>query len=116
MFGMPVIYQDICLVYSPSLKKIAAEGLDKFYQYISLLLIEKPKLEDEQVNKLLESLSDFEYLFLLAERDEKDRSLICSAFEFFCGEKVTFIKEPLGIVFGPPQEKRILTQETFFGF
>jgi hypothetical protein len=31
MSGIPVIYNDICAVKSPSLKEIAAEGLERFY-------------------------------------------------------------------------------------
>lgn len=117
--GLPVIYQDICLVYSPSLKKIAAEGLDRFYQYISLLLIEKPEktaLEDQEVGKLLAQLSDFDYLLLLAKMDKEQEKTIRSAFEFFTGEKVMLIEQPYGVVFGEPSEKRILTKETFMGF
>ena len=34
--GLPIMYKDICLIYSPLLKDIAAEGLDNFYTYISV--------------------------------------------------------------------------------
>jgi hypothetical protein len=39
MSGKPVIFKDICLISSPFLKDIAAEGLSKFYEYIGLILI-----------------------------------------------------------------------------
>jgi hypothetical protein len=65
MCGLPVIYNDICLVKSPFLRDIAAEGLDKFYQYISFMTIRKPSMENEEIAKLLSPLSDFEYLVLL---------------------------------------------------
>jgi hypothetical protein len=37
MCGKPAIYSDVCMVSSPFLKDIAAEGLNKFYQYISII-------------------------------------------------------------------------------
>jgi hypothetical protein len=64
--GIPVIYEDICLVKSPFLKDIASEGLDKFYQYLSFMTIRKPSIDNEELQQLLSPLSDFEYLVLLA--------------------------------------------------
>lgn len=64
--GLPVIYEDICVIKSPSLKEIAAEGLDRFYQYLSFMTIRKPTMENEELQKLLSPLSDFEYLVLLS--------------------------------------------------
>ena len=66
MCGIPVIYNDICVVKSPSLKEIAAEGLERFYQFISFMTIRKPSMENEELKELLSPLSDFEYLVLLA--------------------------------------------------
>jgi len=37
MCGKPAMYSDVCLVSSPFLRDIAAEGLNKFYQYISII-------------------------------------------------------------------------------
>lgn len=117
LHGLPVIFEDICLVYSPKLHEIAADGLDNFYQYISATQITKPtKLEDLEIKKLLSPLSDFEYLLLLTQMDKDDYKLIKNAFEFFTKEKVTFITNPPSIVFGPVNEKRILTKENFYNF
>ena len=115
--GLPVIFKDICLIYSPLLKDIAVEGIDKFYQYLSIIQIHKPdKLEDDEIKKLLSPLSDFEYLLLLTQMDPEDNKIIKEALEFFTKEKVTFITNPPSIVFGPINEKRILTKEDFFKF
>ena len=65
MSGSPAIYNDICTVKSPFLRDIAAEGLDRFYQYLSFMTIQKPTMENEEIQKLLSPLSDFEYLLLL---------------------------------------------------
>jgi hypothetical protein len=64
--GIPVIYEDICIVKSPFLKDIASEGLDRFYQYLSFMTIKKPSMENEEIKQLLSPLSDFEYLVLLS--------------------------------------------------
>lgn len=37
LHGLPVIFDDICVIHSPRLHDIATEGLDKFYQYISVI-------------------------------------------------------------------------------
>ena len=117
MCGLPVIYRDICVVKSPSLKDIAVEGVDKFYQYISITQIHKPdKMADDDVNKLLSPLTDFEYLVLLSQMDRDDNKLIKDALRFFTGESMTFLTNPARIVFGDPTEKRILTNDDFFNF
>ena len=110
--GLPVIFKDICIIQSPKLGDIAAEGLDKFYQYISISQIHKPdKIEDDEVKQLLSPLSDFEYLLLLTQMDPEDNKLIRNT-----KEKVTFITNPPSIVFGSPAEKRILKKEDFLFF
>ena len=116
MSGSPAIYNDICTVKSPFLRDIAAEGLDRFYQYLSFMTIQKPTMENEEIQKLLSPLSDFEYLLLLTQMDEENYKLIRAAFQFFTDEQVTFITEPASIVFGPLNEKRILTKDSFPGF
>lgn len=116
MSGSPAIYNDICTVKSPFLRDIAAEGLDRFYQYLSFMTIRKPTMENEEIQKLLSPLSDFEYLLLLTQMDEENYKLIRAAFQFFTDEQVTFITEPASIVFGPLNEKRILTKDSFPGF
>ena len=111
------INKDICIIQSPKLGDIAAEGLDKFYQYISISQIHKPdKVEDDEVKQLLSPLSDFEYLLLLTQMDPEDNKLIRNSLEFFTKEKVTFITNPPSIVFGSPAEKRILKKEDFLFF
>ena len=116
MCGLPVIYSNVCVIKSPSLKDIAAEGLDRFYQYISFLTIQKPSVENTEIQQLLSPLSDFEYLILLSQMERENQSTIEAAFRFFTGEKPMIIAQPPSIVIGDPKEKRILTKENFYGF
>lgn len=94
MCGLPVMYKDICLVKSPSLREIAAEGLTRFYQFLSFMTIKKPFINENEIAKLLSSLSDFEYLMLLSQMDTNNHKLISAAFEFFTGDKPTFLYSP----------------------
>lgn len=114
--GLPVMYEDICLVKSPFLKDIAAEGLSKFYQYASFMTIEKPSMGNSELQQLLSPLSNFEYLFLLAQMEPENHKVISAAFQFFTGDKPIFINEPVSIILGDPAEKRILNKDNFQGF
>lgn len=117
MCGLPAIYKDVCLVSSPFLKDIAAEGLDRFYQYISVIMIKKPTEVQQEIAKLLSPLSDFEYLILLTQMEEQTGKLVKAALRFFTKEdKITFIANPPSILLGDPNEKRLLNSENYFGF
>ena len=116
MCGLPVMYGDICLVKSPFLKDIAAEGLSKFYQYLSFMTIKKPIMESEEIQKLLSPLSDFEYLVLLAQMEPENHKIISAAFQFFTDDKPIFLTQPTRIVLGDAAEKRVLTKDNFTGF
>lgn len=118
--GLPITYKDICLIYSPFLKEIAAEGLDKFYTYLSVLVSpEKPKNLDNnpELKALLSPLTDFEYLILSTSMDKEVHKTISAAIYFFTKDKATFVTKPTPmIVLGDVEERRYLTQETFSGF
>ena len=116
MCGLPVMYGDVCLVKSPFLKDIAAEGLSKFYQYLSFMTIKKPIMENEEIQKLLSPLSDFEYLVLLAQMEPENHKIISAAFQFFTDDKPIFLTQPTRIVLGDATEKRVLTKDNFMGF
>ena len=116
MSGSPVIYKDICLVQSPLLRNIAAEGLDRFYQYLSFMTIQKPSMDNKEVAQLLSPLTDFEYLILLTQMEKETHDLVSAAFRFFTGDQILILPDTSSIVFGDPTEKRILTNNNFQGF
>ena len=45
-----------------------------------------------------------------------NHKLISAAFQFFTGDKPTFINSPASIVLGDPAEKRVLNKDNFIGF
>lgn len=114
----PLIFKDICIIYPPKLSDIAAIGLDKFFSFISVLLIEKPvvEAEDAEASLLLERLTDFTYLIAVTQMEPDQYKLFKEAINFFSHEEVTIVTDSPSIVFGDVTEKRILTQEDFEDF
>ena len=116
--GGPVFIDDICAVYSATLGEIVDIGYDQFQQYLSILTITKPSSikNDAELNELLMSLSDFQYLLLLVSSDPQINSLVKSAFYFFTHYNATFSLEPPAIIIGPLEEKHVLDEQHFYDF
>lgn len=114
--GGPVFIEDICAVYSLTLGEIVDVGYDKFQQYLGILTATKPTdtKGDKELNKLLESISDYQYLLLMTSMDASINSLIKSAFRFFTKSSATFTLDPPQIILGPLEEKHILDEEHFY--
>lgn len=115
--GSPVFIDDICAVYPAKLGEIVDIGYSKFQQYLSVLTATKPvnrKTQDSEVNKLLDQLTDFQYILMLATIDSEMHTLLKGAFSFFIHDQVFFSTEPAQIIVGPLAEKHILTEEKFY--
>ena len=115
--GDPILLDDICAIYPATLGEIVTEGYDKFQQYLGLITSTKPVSkpgDDSEVKKMLEQLSDFQYLLMVAAIDKEVNEILKQAFMFFCHEEVMFSLEPAQVVFGPIEEKHLLTEEKFY--
>ena len=55
LYGYPLTFKDVCLVYSPVMNEIAATGLEDFYQSVSILLTTKPVGEEKEIAELKEA-------------------------------------------------------------
>lgn len=110
------MYKDVCLIYSPTLDDVASLGLETFYQCVSLLLTSKPPTEDKEQKKLLDALSDFEYLLLIAQLEPERKRILQDAFQLFTKERVTVLMDNPSIIIGDPTEKRILDKDNFYEF
>ena len=73
-------------------------------------------MENEEIQKLLSPLSDFEYLVLLAQMEPENHKIISAAFQFFTDDKPIFLTQPTRVVLGDATEKRVLTKDNFIGF
>lgn len=116
MCGVPILIDDICAVYPATLQEIVETGYDKFQMYLALLTSTKPSPKHDtapELQQILEELTDFQYLLMVASVDKITNELLKGAFRFFCHEEVIFSLEPAQIVIGPIQEKHLLTEDNF---
>ena len=117
MRGSPVFLDDICAVYPAKLGEIVDLGYDKFQQYLGILTSGKPtpkKGGDKEFNKILEQLSDFQYLLLICTMDKGMSNLVRGAFQFFTHESnIIFSLDPAQIVIGPLEEKHIIVEDNY---
>lgn len=116
--GTPVFLDDICAVYPATVGEIVDIGYSNFQKFLSALLVEKPtnrKDTDAELRKMMEELTDFQYLLILANMDIEIQTTLRDAFRFFTHEeKVIFSLEPAQIVLGPPEEKHLLIEDKFY--
>lgn len=115
--GSPVFLDDICAIYPATLREIVGLGYDTFWQYLQVLIAEKPvldKKEDSELANLIDSLSDFQYFLVMTNMDKEINQKAKEAFRFFTHESVTFSLDPAQIVVGPLEEKHLLTEEKFY--
>ncbi len=115
--GSPVFLDDICAVYPATLGEIVDEGYDNFQQYLSVITATKPTTkhdQDEELSKLMETLTDFQYILMMATIDPTIHNSLKKAFRFFIHEEVIFMLDPAQIIIGAAEEKHILTEEKFY--
>ena len=117
--GSPVFIEDICAVFPATLGQIVDEGYDNFQQYLGVLTATKPttKLDgDNELSELMEKLTDFQYVLLMANLDPQIHKILKKGFKFFTHEDAIFSLEPAQIIIGPIEEKHLLTESEFYDF
>ena len=117
--GTPVFLEDICAIFPATLREIAALGYEKFWQYVQVLTMQKPIMEgkeDNEMNQLIDSLTDFQYFLMMTNLDAEINQTAKEAFRFFTHENVIFSLEPAQIIIGPIEEKHLLLEENFYDF
>ena len=115
--GTPILLDDICAIYPSKVGEIVDLGYSIFEQYLSLIVSTKPsefKDVDDEFKKMLEQLTDFEYILFIANADLEFNQKFKEAFFFFTHEQRSFSIDPAQIVVGPLEEKHILTEEKFY--
>ena len=115
--GLPILLEDICAIYPATLREIVSVGYDTFWQYLQVLITEKPILDknkDGELATLLNDLSDFQYFLLMTNMDKEVNQKAKESFRFFTHESVSFSLDPAQIVVGPLEEKHLLTEEMFY--
>ena len=116
--GSPILLDDICAIYPATLGEIADAGYSEFQKFLGIVLTEKPLPtgKDAEMAAMLEAITDFQYLLLIANLDPTTHTLLKRAFQFFIHENATFVLDPPQIVIGPLEEKHIMNEEKFSDF
>lgn len=117
--GSPVFIDDICAVFPATLGQIVDEGYEEFQKYLSVLTATKPTTQhdaDKELKELMNKLTDFQYILLMANLDPQIHSLLKKGFKFFTHEDAIFSMNPEQIIIGPIAEKHLLTEEKFYDF
>ena len=117
--GSPVFIDDICAVYCATLGEIIDIGYSKFQQYLGVVTSTKPTVKnsaDDEMARLLDKLTDFQYLLMLSTIDAEMNKMLKEAFHFFTHENVSFSLEPPQIIVGDIESQRILTEKHFVDF
>lgn len=123
----PANFQNICKIYSPTIRQVITE--ENFLVYRKLLTLSQEEIEDEYMEKKMELsniLTPLEYLLNSSFNNKQVEALSIKAFEFFIHEPVTFIYEEKKILVGDLKkileraqsldDLRFLTSENFFDF
>lgn len=116
----PIFLDDICALYSPTIGEIVDIGYSKFQQYVSILTAEKPisqKTDDAELQKLLESLTDFQYIIMMVMTDREANQIFKEGFRFFTHEdQISFLTSPEQIIIGPLEQSNFMGEREFYDF
>ena len=115
--GTPILLDDICAIYSVTVGEIVDIGYDNFQRYLGVLTMSKPpsaSSKDPEFKQLLEQLTDYQYLLMMASLDKEVNLMLKQAFKFFTHEDIVILLDNAQIVIGPVEEKHILTEEKFY--
>lgn len=123
---LPYNFNNICYIYSPTVKEVIATK--NFNFYLKLLTISQEEIEDEFVKeqKTGEILTPLENLLNLSYNNKEIEEGAKEAFYFFIHEPITFLYDKKTIIIGDLKEAlsntkkisnlRTITEETFFDF
>ena len=125
LLGYPEDFQGICKVYSPRIKDILS-NVD-YPVYRKLLLSSQEDIEDEYADLKLsmkEVPTPLQYLFVMAQTDERIKPIIVKGFEFFIHEPVTMVDEKQILIVGDLTDEikkiksiedlRLITEDNYF--
>ena len=125
--GLPFWFQTICQIYPPRIKDILTEK--NYPVYRKILFSTQEDIEDEYAEQRLpmnEVPTPLEYLFMLAESDERIKKIAIESIEFFIKEPVLLLLENRMIIIGDLKESllnaksvrdlRVITKDNYFDF
>lgn len=118
--GSPIFIDDICAVYPATIGEIVDIGYTKFQQYLSILTSNKPLTlpnMDKDVQNVLDEITTFQYLLLMASIDAHMDTLLKLSFRFFTKEDlISFTLDPPQVIFGGEEDGNAMNEDQFKSF
>lgn len=105
----PILFEEICLVYSPTLGEIEEIGEAKFLSLLGTLVLSKKQIQ-EQLQKDIDPLF---YILAGASQDAETYRVVTEAFSFFLHENVSLLFDSIRIQVGSPLDPEFITMENY---
>ena len=125
--GLPIRFEDICVVYPPKIQKVLDER--NYPVYKKLFLSTQEDIEDEYAEQKLpmdEVPNPLEYLFMMSALDPRIKKIALDGFQFFIREPVMMLMDQKMIIVGDLKdtlskiqsidELRIIKEDNYFKF
>ena len=110
--GSPIKINKVGEITPFTLKEIGSIGEELYNKSLSILTLDKSRLDEERVVEL-KNFSNFDILVTNCRSSDEFRIDVEVAFTIFFRELVTFIPEYLIFMLGNVEEKRFIHQENF---
>lgn len=119
--GQPSILQDICKIYPLFIPEITLMGETQYNSLLGLLLLDENEIADLMKKKTGTEISPEEidpltYLILSAANNDTFLLELQTAFMTFVKEEVLILPKINSVLVGDPQERRLITSESFKDF
>lgn len=124
LFGYPVEFKDVCLIYPPKNKDIVALGYDNFWKLVSYLTVSYEDLYDVARERARKQRTEIDLASIptpwenlwYAINNEAESVIVKNAIYLFTKQKIFFLKEKKEIIIGPIEEHRSINETNFFDF
>ncbi len=119
--GAPSALKNVCLIKPLLLKEIVSMGTLLYNSRVELLLLNETsiaKIIKEKTKKepKIEEIKPLSYLLQSAEKNNMFLLELQSAFSTFITEEVLLLPKINSVLVGPPDERRMITEENFSDF
>lgn len=119
--GYPSRLGNICKVYPLKLSEIIEMGESVYNRKVSTLLLTENEVVENIKEKTgeeipTEKVNVFQYLLLSAEQNDMFFLELQETFSTFIKEEILFLPKINSILVGNPEERRLMTEESFIDF
>lgn len=118
---LPSLLSPVCNIYPLSIKEIVGIGLNRYNNLLGILLLTEVEIAEIVKEKMkidipLEEIRPLKYLIDSAANEDMFLLELQRAFSTFTKEDILILPKINSILIGPPEEKRLITEENFSKF